>query len=110
MPPHNWVNNLNHESRLRARMTTDRIGQVMVFTLQLEFLVEDDWLPAIRYDSAHGEAHIDLIDPSGVQYDKIWLGQTPPYNVLFTLVEDELEADAAEHRRRFLRQVKGGQK
>ena len=109
MPPHDWFNYLDHETRIRTRMTTNQRGEVTVFTLQLEFLVGDDWLPAVRYDSAHGEAHIDLIDPAGVEYDKIWLGETAPYNELFTLAEDNLEEDADDHRQRFFRQLQGGQ-
>lgn len=108
MPPQAWFNYLDHETRIRTRMSTDRRGQVTVFTLQLEFLVDDEWLPAVRYDTAHGEAHIDLIDPSGLQYDKVWLGETAPFNALLTLIEDELEEDADEHRQRFHRQLQGG--
>jgi hypothetical protein len=66
VPPQLWFNDLDHESRIRSRMTTNRRGEVTVFTLQLEFLIGNEWLPAVRYDTAHGEAHIDLIDPSGV--------------------------------------------
>jgi hypothetical protein len=76
--------------------------------LQPEFLVGDDWLPAVRYDSAHGEAHIDLLDPSGVEYDKIWLGETAPFNTTFSRAEDELEESADKHRTRFIRQLGKG--
>ena len=106
MPPHDWFNYLDHETRIRTRMTTNRRGEITVCTLQLEFLVDDEWLPAVRYDTAHDEAHNDLIDPSGVEYDKIWLGESQPFNMLFTLAEDELEEDAAEHRQRFFRQLR----
>ena len=77
--------------------------------LQLEFLVGDDWLPAVRYDTAHGEAHIGPIDPRGVEYDKRWLGSRAPYNSIFTRYEAELKESAAFHRDRFFRQLEGKQ-
>ena len=105
MPPQAWFNYLDYETRIRTRMTTGRRGEVTVFTLQLELLVDGRWLPAVRYDSAHGEAHIDLIDPSGVQYDKMWLGERAPFNTAFNRAEDELKETAVQHRERFIRQM-----
>jgi hypothetical protein len=32
--------------------------------VQLEIFIEDEWRPVIRYDSAHGFAHIDLYRPN----------------------------------------------
>lgn len=34
-------------------------GKVTAFTVQLEVSVNDQWREVIRYDSAHGFAHID---------------------------------------------------
>jgi len=34
-------------------------GKVIGFAVQLEVLVDDQWKVVIRYDSAHGFAHID---------------------------------------------------
>lgn len=34
-------------------------GKVRAFTVQLEVFVNDQWREVIRYDSAHGFAHID---------------------------------------------------
>ena len=62
MPPQSWFKYLDHETRIRTRMTTNNRREVTVFTLQLEILVGDDWLPVVRYDTAHGEAHVNLID------------------------------------------------
>lgn len=34
-------------------------GIIQAFAVQLEVRSENAWLPVIRYDSAHGFAHID---------------------------------------------------
>ncbi len=34
-------------------------GKVLSFAVQLEVLADDQWRAVIRYDSAHGFAHID---------------------------------------------------
>jgi hypothetical protein len=46
-------------------MTTDMRGNVVDFTLQLAILVNREWMPIVRYDTAHGEGHIDYIGPGG---------------------------------------------
>jgi hypothetical protein len=107
MPPQGWFNYLDHDLRVRVRMTTDSLGAVLLFTLQLEIWLNDRWLPIVRYDTAHGEAHIDYLNPTGTTYDKVWLGQRSPFNAAFTLAEDELKRDAEHHRSRFLEQWRG---
>jgi hypothetical protein len=104
MPPRDWENYLDHENRIRARMTTDARGRVDLFMLQLEILIDDDWLPVVRYDNAHGEAHIDYIDPKGVTYEKVWLNLREPYNDAFNMAENELKRDYLAHRSRFINQ------
>jgi hypothetical protein len=105
MPPQYRLNYLNHETRIRTRMTTNNRGEVTVFTLQLEFRIEDEWLPAVRYDTAHGEAHIDYIDPTGVTYEKVWLSIRSPYNIAMTRAEHELKRDWSAHIDRFRSQM-----
>ncbi|MFQ5707334.1 MAG: hypothetical protein ACE5HO_07785 [bacterium] len=34
-------------------------GEILSFVVQLEFFYKGKWRPVIRYDSAHGFAHID---------------------------------------------------
>ena len=106
MPPQGWFNNLDHETRIRTRMTTNSRGDVLKFTVQLELLIDDEWLPVVRYDNAHGEAHIDYLDPSGVTYEKAWLNLKAPFNDAFTLAESELERTYELHRARFFQQLR----
>lgn len=104
MPPQGWFNNMDHETRIRTRMTTDNRGEVMKFSLQLEVLVGEKWLPVVRYDNAHDEAHIDFLDPTGATYEKVWLGLRSPFNDAFTLAENELKRTYEQHRTRFFQQ------
>jgi len=77
-------------------VTTNR-RFVEVFTLQLEVLVDGEWMPVVRCDTAHGEAHVDHLRPDGVTYRKEWLGERFPYNDVFTATLDQLVRDAVEH-------------
>jgi len=40
-------------------------GVVESFSVQLEVWMNEKWAPVIRYDSAHGFAHIDRYSPDG---------------------------------------------
>lgn len=55
---------LDAENMLRVRFDTER-GHVLRFTVQLEsrFGQSDDWIPVVRYDTAHGFAHMDQLHP-----------------------------------------------
>jgi hypothetical protein len=53
-----YVVPLGENVRKRHYHETDK-GRVVGFVVQLEVLVTDQWKSVIRYDSAHGFAHID---------------------------------------------------
>jgi len=53
-----YVIPLGENARKRHYHETDK-GKVIGFAVQLEVLVNDRWQVVIRYDSAHGFAHID---------------------------------------------------
>lgn len=50
---------------IRVRRTTER-GQTLAFTVQYEPWVDGAHRPAVRYDTAHGFAHRDILDWDGV--------------------------------------------
>jgi len=39
-------------------------GQVVVFRVQYEAFIEGKWRPIVRYDTAHGFPHRDLLHPN----------------------------------------------
>ncbi len=48
----------------RVRFETDK-ARVLSFVVQLEYEGEEGWQPVIRYDTAHGFAHVDRYSPDG---------------------------------------------
>ncbi len=54
---------LNPGNSVRIRFDTDH-GQILRFTVQLECHF-DEWTPVLRYDTAHGFPHYDIIHPHG---------------------------------------------
>ncbi len=57
---------LEPDVALRVQFSRDR-GQVIAFVVQLECYIIDSWYPVIRYDTAHGYAHCDILRPDGSQ-------------------------------------------
>ncbi len=53
-----YVVPLGENARKRHYHETER-GRVISFAVQLEVFVDKEWKVVIRYDSAHGFAHID---------------------------------------------------
>jgi len=53
-----YVIPLGENARKRHYHETDK-GRIIGFAVQLEVFVDDRWQVVIRYDSAHGFAHID---------------------------------------------------
>ena len=39
--------------------------QIVDFSIQFETFIADRWHPIVRYDSAHGFGHRDLMHPDG---------------------------------------------
>lgn len=101
-----WFNYLSDRARIRSRARFGHRGDILRFTLQLEYLANDEWLPVVRFDSAHGEAHVDYLDPQGEEYHKVWLGIGPPYNQVFTLAEAELKTRYDVFVEEFLRRMR----
>ncbi len=64
--------------------------RIVFFRVQLETLIEREWFPVVRYDTAHGFAHRDLMSRHG-QVEKTlggnnmttlmpaWATSAPPY-------------------------------
>jgi hypothetical protein len=54
------------EDRLRHSHAM-RGGRLVRFCVQYEALIGDAWAPIVRYDTAHGRPHKDLLHPDGTQ-------------------------------------------
>jgi hypothetical protein len=51
-------------------------NQITEFRIQYEAFFSDQWHPIVRYDSAHGKPHRDILHPAGAE-TKEWF---TPYN------------------------------
>ena len=92
-------NQLDQESALGVRFELES-GQVQKFTVQLEYLIGGQWAPVVRYDTAHGFAHMDIMHP----YDsaqKVPV-ETRDNNEALTLAVEDLTNNRTKYRRRYL--------
>lgn len=61
--------------QLRIRFIQHR-NDVLDFLVQLEALSDGVWRAVVRYDSAHGRPHRDILDRQGREVSKEWLPGT----------------------------------
>lgn len=74
-------------------------GRVLGFVVQLECLFNDEWYPVVRYDTAHGFAHRDLLHPAGAtDKSEISVGD---YNQALTFAIQDLRQNWERYRRRY---------
>lgn len=84
----------------RVRFELER-GRVLRFVVQLECRFNGGWSPVVRYDTAHGFAHRDLLYPSGTA-EKTELAARD-YNEALTFAIQDLVENWKEYRRRYER-------
>lgn len=83
--------------RLRYRISGN---DVEAFTVQLEYFVDGNWIPVVRYDSAHGIPHRDVLNPAGDVIAKEWLPGS--FNEVLTSSIRELRVNWKQHISRFI--------
>ena len=93
-----FVIQLGPGDRIREYHARSR-GKIISFTVQFETLWKGEWLPVVRYDTAHGFAHRDLYDIQG-RVTKIPLFILN-YNQALTFAELDLKANWQVYRGRF---------
>ena len=77
--------------------------QITAFSVQLEVWHRGQWQPVVRYDTAHGFAHRDMIHADG-RLEKTPLPLTH-YNDALTFAETDLRVNASVYAERFLREA-----
>ena len=76
----------------------------MRFTVQLEIEHSGDWLPAVRYDNAHGFCHRDDLHADGSQSKAaVYVGDV---NTTFTYAIQDLRTNWVAHRSRYLSEMR----
>ncbi len=89
---------LDADSALRVRFETDR-GEAVKFAVQLECRFREGWVAVVRYDTAHGFAHCDRLNPYGVAVKEEMA--TQDYNEAPTLAITDLMMNWQGYRRRY---------
>ena len=94
-----YVLPLSHDVRKRHIHETKK-GKVIRFTVQLEVMVEGKWREVIRYNSAHGIAHVDRYNLDG-KCDKKELGLY--LNEALTIADEDIKNNWKIYENRFLK-------
>jgi hypothetical protein len=94
-----YVIRIEHNDRYRHLHVQER-GRITFFRLQYETRVGERWYPVVRYDTAHGFAHRDLMRLDGT------IEKTPLFNQDFndalTFAESDLKTNWKHYKNRFL--------
>ena len=75
---------------LRVRFATEG-GQVTAFVAQYETIVNDKPVPVVRYDTAHGLPHFDVLYRRGRVVDKVRLPDQPTLGIALTSALEDIE-------------------
>lgn len=87
------------DTRIRHYHRTEK-GRVLKFLIQLEAEVEGSWKEVIRYDTAHGYAHIDRFNIKGrKRKERLRLN----FNEALTRAERDIKQNWLIYRERFLK-------
>ncbi len=93
---------LGSEGRRRVRHVRLK-GQVIEFLVQYEIRIAGEWFPVVRYDTAHGFAHKDILHPTRMA-DKEALPFTD-YTLALIYAENDLRKNWEKYRAAFLQEV-----
>jgi hypothetical protein len=83
---------------IRVRFQQDH-GRIVWFVVQLEIILDEQWLPVTRYDTAHGFVHRDDLQPNGEQIKTPLV--FPSYEDGMTFAIRDLRTNAAWHVERY---------
>ena len=99
MPETSYTLPVLTDTRIRHYHRTQS-GKVVEFVVQLEVEVRGTWKPAIRYDTAHGFAHIDRYNLKGrAKKEKLALS----FGQALTRAEREIKQNWLAYRAKFLK-------
>jgi len=89
---------LDGDNALRVRFELER-GRVLKFVVQLECYFDDEWVPVVRYDTAHDFAHCDRLHPCEATVKTRM--DTQDYNEALTVAIQDLVDNWSDYRRRY---------
>ena len=91
---------LDYDNALRVMFESEH-GQILRFVVQLECLFAEDgeWIAVVRYDTAHGYAHRDIMHPHKKE-EKTKMS-VKDYNEAYTIAMDDVVEKRYDYRRRY---------
>lgn len=98
MPIVEYVQPLTDEDRRRHSHRHEK-GRVLQFVVQYETRIQGRWYPVVRYDTAHGFAHRDLMHRDG-RVEKELL-HVKDFNEALLYSETDLKINWRKYKRRF---------
>lgn len=79
-------------------------NKICGFVIQYETKIGETWYPVVRYDTAHGVAHKDILDIKGLR-EKVILGITD-YKEALNLADTDIRENWSSYKKQFLRRIK----
>jgi len=79
-------------------------NQILEFRIQFEALIDGEWHPIVRYDTAHGQPHRDLIHADGSE-TKEWFDIYTVAEVL-TIGQRDIMENWPAYRKQFEKELK----
>ncbi|MBM3129918.1 MAG: hypothetical protein FJ009_15015 [Chloroflexi bacterium] len=95
------------KNRYRHRHVVSR-RRIVEFSLQYEAFLENKWHAIVRYDTAHGFAHRDVIHPDGTEGKTSF--QHWSYEQVLTFGERDLKQNWLAYRATYLNELLSFQK
>ena len=78
-------------------------GKIVFFRIQYETKINEKWYPVVRYDTAHGFAHRDLLDIKGYSQKTPLFNQD--YNDALTFAESDLKLNWKYYKNKFMEKI-----
>ena len=80
-------------------------GKIIFFRVQYETKIKETWYPVVRYDTAHGFAHRDILSLKGNMEKTPLFNQD--YSDALTFAENDLKSNWKHYKRRFMEEKDG---
>lgn len=93
---------LEHTDRFRYHHILEE-GEIVRFRIQYEGLLGGEWRAIVRYDTAHGRPHKDLLHPDGTQEKHEFYGYSR--KEVLTLGERDIKTNWKRYRSAYVREM-----
>src|SRR4030042_2833589 len=94
---------VDETDRLRVTARKDK-GEILEFVVQYETVILREWRPVVRYDTAHGFAHKDVIRANGEVVKQPLFFET--YNLAFTFATLDLKMNWRQYKESLEKELK----